>query len=199
MSLKTTIVIIALIAIVSLVGVGFATWTFTTPTDGDVGVTAGAYAAIEADNVEVTTADGLTTIDTLYIICDQPSTGHGIFWSTTNDSTAFANQITQIKLIGSVNEDDNDILDFIKYTGTFTCSFDGDDTLTYFDVPAIDIDEDVTSTGKDTTVEYLYTLPSLTYKDTPESVDEVNEMLTAVNDLSITITFSFKVKEVVTE
>ena len=195
MGLKGKIVIITLITIVSLVGVGFATWTFTSPVNSDaVGVSAGAHAAIEAEDVLVQTAEG-DTITTLYIICEKPGNG-GIYWSTTNDSTAFSNKITQIKLVGIVNENDFSVLDFSTYTGTFTCSFEGDNSGTYFNIPAISINHDETSTDEDSDLEYLYTLPDLTYKTTPSSVSQVEDMLQEVADMNHTITFSFKVKEV---
>ena len=194
MNLKGKIVIITLVAIVALVGVGFATWTFTTPVDGDAGISAGAHAAIEASNVEVKTADGSSTISTLYIICDQTS-GNGIYWSKANGSTALTNQITQIKLVGSVKEEDFDVVDFTTYTGTFTCTFAGY-TGTYFDIPAISFTQDVTSNGRDDAVTYTYTLPDLNYKVTPASVAQVEAMQTEINGLSLTIDCSFNVKSV---
>ena len=195
MNLRNKIVIITLIAIVALMGVGYATWTFTTAQTEDVNISSAAYAAIEANNVQVKTADGNTDVTTLYIICDQPS-GHGIYWSTTNDATAYDNMITQVKLIGVVNEDDNDYLDFEKYTGNFSCSYAGVSTLTYVDVPAFALNQDVESESANANVTYNYTLPALTYKTTPANVAQVNAMLDEVNALSIQITFSFSVKSV---
>lgn len=195
MNLRSKIVIITLMAVVALVGVGYASWTFTTAATGDVNVTSAAYAAIEANNVQVKNAAGTADVTNLYIICDQPS-GHGIYWSTTNDSTAYANKITQVKLIGSVNEDDNDYLDFEKYTGTFSCSYAGISTLTYITVPAFALNQDVESANASADVEYVYTLPELTYKAAPTSVAQVNAMLEEVNALSIQITFNFSVKSV---
>jgi len=195
MNLRNKIVIITLIAIVALMGVGYATWTFTTAQTEDVNISSMAYAAIEANNVQVKTADGNTDVNTLYIICDQPGKD-GIYWSTTNDSTAHQHMITQVKLIGSVNEDDNDYLDFAKYTGTFSCSYAGNSTLTYVNIPAFALNEDVESASANADVEYIYTLPSLSYKTTPANVAQVNAMLEEVNALSLQITFSFNVKSV---
>ena len=192
MNLRSKIVIITLMAVVAIVGVGYATWTFNTEATGNVDVTATGFAAIEANNVQVKNATGTADVTVLYIVCEKPGEG-GIYWSTAADGSA---KITQIKLIGVVNEDDNDKLDFTKYTGTFTCDFAGDNTLTYFNIPAISINEDVESASKNANVEYLYTLPTLSYKDAPESVAEVNEMLAEVNNKSIEITFSFAVKSV---
>ena len=193
MSLKGKIIVITLITIVTLVGVGFATWTFTETTNNNTTVVGGAHAAIEANNVGVQTAGG-STLTNLYIICDSPS-ANGIYWSTTNDNTAFANRITQIKLVGAVTENDFDVADFATYTGTFTCSFAGY-TGTYFDIPAISINENRTSADRDDPVEVYYTLPVLTYKSTPTSVAEVTAMQTAISSLGVTITFSFKVDRV---
>ena len=196
MKLTSKILAIALIAIVTLVGAGFAAWTFTTAVDTDIdNISGAAHAAIEANNVEVKTADGSATVSTLYIICDSPD-GEGIYWSTTNDTTAPSHKITQVKLIGSVNEDDFDILDFSTYTGTFTCSFAGVSTGTWVNVPSISLDQDVVSSSKNANVEYLYTLPTLTYKVVPTSVAEVEALQTEVNALDLTITFSFNVDSV---
>jgi len=196
MRLSNKIAIISIIAIIALIGAGFATWTFATSVDSSIDdISGGAHAAIEANNVVIKNAAGTATISTLYIICDSPS-DEGIYWSTTNDSTAAANKITQIKLIGSVNEDDNDVLDFSTYTGTFSCSFAGVSTGTWVNVPSISLSQNVTSESKNADVEYLYTLPTLTYKAVPTSVSEVNSLQTEVNALDLTITFSFSVSSV---
>ena len=193
MNLRSKIVIITVMAVVALIGVGYATWTFNTEQTANVTTTGLATAAIEANGLQV--KSGSNVITQLYIICDQPS-GHGIFWSTTNDSTAYDNMITQVKLIGVVNEDDNDYLDFTTYTGNFSCSYAGVSTLTYVDVPAFALNEDVESESADANVSYIYTLPALSYKTTPANVAQVNAMLDEVNALSIQITFSFSVKSV---
>lgn len=197
MNLKGKIILIALITIIALVGAGFATWTFTTAVDADIDhVSGAAHAAIEANGLQVKSADGSTTISTLYIICDSPS-DEGIYWSTTNDSTAAAHKITQVKLIGSVNEDDFDVLDFSTYTGTFTASMTGaPNSTTWVNVPTITLDQDVVSASKNANVEYLYTLPTLTYKAVPSSVAEVEALQTEVNAFDLTITFSFSVDSV---
>ena len=200
MNLKGKIVLITVITIIALVGVGFASWTITTSADSNIGGVSGVVtAAIEAEGVQVKTADGSATVSALYIICDSPTSGNGIYWSTTNDATAYDNKITQVKLVGSVNEDDNDIADIAKYTGNFSCSFAGVSTATYINVPAIALNEDVVSASKNADVEYLYTLPTLTYKTVPNSVAEVNALETEVNALNLTITFSFSVKSVSAE
>lgn len=196
MNLKGKIAIITIIAIIAVIGAGFATWTFTTAVDADIdNISGAAHAAIEANNVQVKTADGSAVVSTLYIICDSPS-DEGIYWSTTNDSTAASHKITQVKLIGSVNEDDLDILDFSTYTGTFTCSFAGVSTGTWVNVPSISLDQDVVSASKNANVEYLYTLPTLTYKVVPTDVSEVEALQAEVSALDLTITFSFNVDSV---
>lgn len=196
MKIRSKISIIALIAIIAIIGVGFATWTFTNSVNASVfGITGEATAAIEAQGVEVKTADGSATVSSLYIICDSPTTGNGIYWSTTNDSTAYANRITQVKLIGSVNEDDNDILDFSTYVGNFTCSFAAVNG-TWVNVAALAIDHDETSLSKNADVEYVINLPALTYAAVPANVSEVNALEAEVNALDLTLTFNFEVKSV---
>lgn len=196
MNLKSKIILITLVTIIALVGVGFATWTFTTSVNTDIdNINGAATAAIEANNVQVKTADGSATVSALYIICDSPTTGNGIYWSTTNDSTAAANAITQVKLIGSVNEDDNDILDFTTYVGNFSCTFAAV-SGTYVSVAALNLDQDVTSTSKNANVEYTVNLPALSYATTPTDVAGVNALETEVNALNLTLTFNFEVKSV---
>lgn len=196
MKLKNKIVIITLIAIFAIVGIGFATWTFTNSVSADVsGVTGDVTAAIEANNVQVKTADGTAAVSTLYIICDSPTTGNGIYWSTTNDSTAYAHRITQVKLIGSVTEDDNDILDFTTYIGIFSCSFTAV-TGTWVGISAVALEHDETSLDKNTNVEYVMNLPALNYIVVPTNVSEVNALEAEVNALNLTITFGFAVKSV---
>ena len=192
MKLRSKILIITVMAVVALMGVGYATWTFTTAKTENVNVAGTAFAAIEAQNVQIKNADGSADVTNLYIICAKPEED-GIYWSTKADGS---NQITQIKLIGSVNEDDLGNLDFDTYTGTFSCAYAGNSTLKYVNIPAFALAEDVESEGKDTDVEYLYTLPALSYNKTPENVAEVQAMYAEVSALSIEIQFSFNVKAV---
>ena len=196
MNLKGKIVIITLVAIVALVGVGFATFTFTNSVNDSAAISGNVAAAIEAQSVEVKNAEGTADVTNLYIICASQAE-NGIYWSTTADGS---NQITQVKLIGSVNEDDNDFVDFTKYTGTFTSSVTGaPESTTWINIASFTtLNEDVASTSKNAPVEYYYTLPALTYKDVPENVTEVNALETEVNAISITITFTFSVKSVTT-
>ena len=194
MNLKGKIVIITLVAIVALVGVGFATFTFTNSVDDSAAISGNVAAAIEAQNVEVKNAAGTADVTNLYIICASQAED-GIYWSTQANGS---DKITQVKLVGSVNEDDNDFVDFTKYTGTFTSSITGmPASTTWINIASFaTINEDVESTSKNAPVEYNYTLPALSYKDVPENVAEVDELETEVNAISITITFSFKVKSV---
>ena len=194
MNLKGKIVIITLVAIVALVGVGFATFTFTNSVNDSAAISGNVAAAIEAQSVEVKNAEGTADVTNLYIICSSQA-ANGIYWSTTADGS---NQITQVKLIGSVNEDDNDFVDFTKYTGTFTSSVTGaPESTTWINIASFaTLNADVESTSKNANVEYLYSLPALSYKDVPENVEEVNALETEVNAISITITFTFSVKSV---
>ncbi len=192
MKLRSKILIITVMAVVALMGVGYATWTFTTAQTDDVNAAGTAFAAIEAQNVQIKNADGSADVTNLYIICAKPEED-GIYWST--DPTG-STVLTQIRLIGAVNENDFDNLDFATYTGTFSCEYAGNSTLTYVNIPAINLNVDVVSEGKDTNVEYLYTLPALSYNKTPENVAEVQEMHDEVAALSFKVTFSFNVKAV---
>ena len=196
MNLKGKIVIITLVAIVALVGVGFATFTFTNSVNDSAAISGNVAAAIEAQSVVVKNAEGTADVTNLYIICASQAED-GIYWSTTADGS---NQITQVKLIGSVNEDDNDFVDFTKYTGTFTSSVTGaPESTTWINIASFaTLNEDVASTSKNANVDCLYTLPALSYKQVPNSVAQVNSLETEVNAISITITFTFSVKSVTT-
>ena len=197
MNLKGKIVIITLVAIVALVGVGFATFTFTNSVNDSAAISGNVAAAIEAQSVQVKNADGTEDVTNLYIICASQAED-GIYWSTTNDSTAAAHKITQLRLVGSVNEDDNDIVDFTKYTGTFTSSITGvPDSTTWINIASFTtLNVDVESTSKNADVVYNYTLPALSYKAVPGNVTQVNALETEVNAISITIQFTFTVKSV---
>ena len=197
MSLKSAIVIITLITIVSLVGVGFATWTFDSEVEGNVsGISGYATAAIEAENLEVKNSAGTATVSTLYIICDSPD-DHGIYWSTTNDSTALANQITQLQLVGTVNVEDHDIVDYSAYKGTFTCTFDEYTTSTYIKIAAVSFEEEATSSGAHSNITCNFTLPALSYLTTPSSMTEVDDLQAEANAIAVTFTFTFAVTGVV--
>lgn len=202
MKLRIKLFIITLLAMFAFVGVGFAAWTFTKTVDADdVAATGLATAAIEAHDLVVKNADESAVVTQLYIICDAPSgqsglvAGQGIYWAT---DAAGANPITQLVLIGSVTEDDNDIADISQYVGTFTGGAITAINGTWVNVAAASaLNQDVTSTGKDNAVKYTYTLPALSYADVPESVAEVDALETEVNAISITIEFHFNVKSVV--
>ncbi len=194
MNLKGKIVIITLVAIVALVGVGFATFTFTNSVNDSAAISGNVAAAIEAQSVEVKNAEGTADVTNLYIICSSQA-ANGIYWSTTADGS---NQITQVKLIGSVNEDDNDFVDFTKYTGTFTSSVTGaPESTTWINIASFTtLNKDAESTSKNAPVECYYTLPALSYKQVPNSVAQVNLLETEVEAINITITFNFSVKSV---
>ena len=192
MNLKGKIVIITLVAIVALVGVGFATFTFTNTVNDSAAISGNVAAAIEAQSVEV--KNGNADVTNLYIICSSQA-ANGIYWSTTADGSV---QITQLKLVGSVNEDDNDFVDFTKYTGTFTSSVTGaPESTTWINIASFAaLNEDVESTSKNANVECIYQLPALSYKQVPNTVAQVNSLETEVEAISITITFTFSVKSV---
>ena len=194
MILRNKIIIITLITIVALVGVGFATFTFTTEKTSDVEDVSGrVMAAIEANGIQVKTADGSATVSNLYIICASQAS-NGIYWATDEEGE---HPITEVLLIGSVNEQDFDYLDFATYTGTFTSSMTGaPNSTSWINLPTFNLSQDVTSSDVNDDVEYPYVLPTLSYKVVPSSVADVSDLYDEVSDLNLTITFSFKVKSV---
>ena len=194
MNLRSKIVIITLMAVVAIVGVGYATWTFNTEVNASVtGVTGKVAASIVADDVKVT-KDGSTEIEHLYIICSKPDV-EGIFWSTTADGS---DPIEQLKLVGSVDVEERDFVDFATYTGSFDCTFAGKTDGAWVNIPAKNVSNaTVTSTSADGTVVYVYTLPTLTYKQSVSSLENLDSLQTEVNGLDdLTFSFSFKVVSV---
>ncbi len=192
MILRNKIIIITLITIVALVGVGYATWTLATEKTSDVNGGGSVMAAIEASNVVVKDADGNAITD-LYIICASPN-DEDMYWSTSSDGS---DRIAVLKLYGSVNENDFDYLDFSTYTGTFTSTMTGAPNSTnWINLPVFNLEASVTSEDKDDDVCYTYTLPELSYKQTPETMTQVSALHTEVNALSLTITIGFRVTSV---
>ena len=201
MKLKNKLAIIMSVAMLAFAGVGYAAWTFTNEVSDSASVTGKATAAIEASGVRVVDGDD-ADISNLYIICDAPTgqeglnDGNGIYWSTEN-SNDVSKKITTIKLIGSVNEHDEDILDFSTYTGHFSSTATSAINGTWVNVAATTaLNQDVVSASKNADVEYVWTLPALSYADIPENVAEVDLLKAEVNAISLTFSFKFNVKSV---
>ena len=135
MKLRTKLAAITAAAMLAFAGVGFASWTFqNTVQTQDVTVTPEITCAVElnddfklfydADN-DASTAD--TQLSTLYLICDAPASlsgvlaGHGVYWSTANDNTAWANRVEGAKcyILGSLNYEAYDIEDLTSVTVSF--------------------------------------------------------------------------------
>ncbi len=208
MKLRNKLLIITVMAVIMVIGVGYAAWTFTTAQTADVTVNQNAYvtAAIEASGVTVyKDAECQNAITTLYIICDAPSgqdglvAGHGIYFSTTNDTTAYTNKIETVYLKGTINYSAEDIADITTYIGTYSASstaYNG----TYFTATAMTGGNDTTQTAVGTApaASSAIALPTLAYvtAQIPESVAEVTAMNEALESISITLNFSFAVKSV---
>lgn len=198
MKLSTKIAMISSLGALALIGTGFAAWTFTNQVSADVTTEAKVTAAIEAKNVKVKV--GSTEISKLYLICDAPETaasgrlaGNGIYWSTEN-SNDVSKKVTALTLVGSVNEDDNDIVDFSTYTGKFTSVATNAVNGTYVDIAATSaLDVSVTSTSKNADVETTFTLPAPSYDTIPATVAEVNSLEAEVHAISLTFSFKFEV------
>jgi len=202
MKLRNKLAAITAAAMLAFTGVGFATWAFTKTVDAEVeNISGQVTAAIEASNLSIEDGAG-NAVSGLYIICDAPSgqtgllAGEGIYWSTTNDATAKNHKVTSLTLIGSVTEDDNDILDFTTYDGNFKMTSVSAISGTWVNVAAASLDEIVTSGSKNADVQYVWTLPALSYARIPTSVTEVNALETEVNAIDLTYSFTFNVDAV---
>lgn len=202
MKLRNKLALITTTAALAFVGTGFAAWAFTASVNDGADVARKVTAAIEAKQLKVQDGSG-NDIDHLYLICDAPTSqagllpGNGIYWSTEN-SNNHAKKITTVTLVGSVNEDDNDIPDFAKYVGHFastaTAAIDG----TYVDIPeTVALNANVESTSRNANVSYVWTLPEPTYDRIPACVADVDALQTEVNAISLTFSFTFNVKELI--
>ena len=201
MKLRNKLTIISGIACLAFVGVGFAAWGFTKTADADMDADAKVTAAIEASGLSVKDSAG-NVISALYLICDAPSgetgliAGNGIYWSTEN-SNDVSKAITSLKLVGSVNEADHDIADIQTYDGHFASTATAAVNGTYVNIAATTaLDQTVTSTSKNADVEYVWTLPAVSYVSVPTSVAEVTAMQAEVAALSLTFSFTFNVSAI---
>lgn len=128
MKLKRSIAILTLFAMLTLVGAGFAAWTFTNAVQQgtDSEVTPKIVCAIELnDDFELYNAATDTVISTLYLVCDAPASGlntlagHDVYWSSAADVTAWANKIDNVYIKGTLNYDAYDIAEVASVTVTF--------------------------------------------------------------------------------
>jgi len=201
MNLKNKLAVITATAMLAFVGTGFAAWTFTKSVNDSASISGKVTAAIEAKELKVQDGSG-HDVESLYLICDAPEgeegllEGNGIYWSTEN-SNDVSKKITSLTLIGSVNEDDNDIADITTYDGHFASTAFTAVNGTWVKIAAAAaLDQTVTSTSKDADVEYVWTLPAVSYAKVPTSVAEVNALETEVNALSLTFAFTFNVSNI---
>ncbi len=199
MNLKNKLAVITATAMLAFVGTGFAAWTFTKSVNDSASISGKVTAAIEAKELKVQDGSG-NDVSALYLICDAPSgqtgllPGEGIHWSTKADGS---DTITALTLIGSVNEDDNDIADISTYEGHFAIADVAAVSGTYVNIAAVSSWEaNVTSTSQDADVQTTFTLPVVSYAKIPASVAEVNELETEVHALSLTFSFTFNVASV---
>ena len=128
MKLRKTILFIALIAMLAFIGIGFASWTFTNEVEQgtDTEATPKIVCAIELnDDFELYNATTNTVLSTIYLICDAPATGlntlagHGVYWSSANNATAWANKIDNVYIKGTLNYNAYDIAEVASVTVTF--------------------------------------------------------------------------------
>jgi hypothetical protein len=198
MKLRNKLAIISGAATLAFAGAGFAAWGFTKTVDADVDVEPRVTAAIEAKDLKVKDAAG-NEITGLYLICDAPTgqtgllPGNGIYWSTHNENNV-SYKIESLTLIGSVDEEDHDIADISTYDGHFASTATNAVSGTYVNIAAAAaLNETVTSTSKNADVQYVWTLPAVSYASVPTSVAEVTAMQAEVAAISLTFAFTFNV------
>lgn len=138
MKLRNKLAVITAAAMLAFTGVGFASWAFTNAVQTqDVAGTPQITCAVELNNDfklyhDVGNDDNATNdvqVPNLYLICDAPASGglnalpgNGVYWSTANDATAYANRISgsEVYIKGTINYDAYDIDDLTSITVTFT-------------------------------------------------------------------------------
>ena len=196
MKLRNKIAAITAAAMLAFAGVGFGAWVFTKQVSDSAIVETKVTAAIEADGLSVEDGNG-NALSGLYLICDAPSgetgllAGDGIYWSSQADGS---DVLTSLTLVGSVTEADHDIADISTYDGHFTSTATSAVAGTYVNIAATSaLDQTVTSASKNADVEYVWTLPAVSYASVPTSVAEVTALQTEVAALSLTFAFNFNV------
>ena len=201
MKLRNKLAAIAAAAMLAFTGVGFAAWTFTKSVNDNAVVETKVTAAIEANELKVQDGAG-NDVTELYLICDAPSgqsgllAGNGIYWSTEN-SNDVSKKITSLTLIGSVTEEDHDIAEISTYDGHFASTATSAISGTYVSIASTSaLDATVTSTSKNANVEYVWTLPEVSYVTVPTSVAEVTALQTEVAAISLTFAFTFNVADI---
>ncbi len=129
MRLQNKIALIGLLASTALIGTGFAAWTFTNAVQQktNASATPQIVCAVELnDDFYLYNAADDSEIETLYLICDAPASGlntlggNGVYWSSKNDSTAYANKIESVYIKGTLNYSAYDIEDLASVTVTFS-------------------------------------------------------------------------------
>ena len=200
MKLRNKIAAITAAAMLAFTGVGFAAWTFTKELNSNAQIETKVTAAIEAKDLKVKA--GTQEVTKLYLICDAPSdgtglvAGNGLYWSTEN-SNDVSKKVESLTLVGSVNEADHDITDITKYVGHFASTATSAVSGTWVNIAATTaLNQDVTSTSKNSDVEYVWNLPAVSYAKVPTSVAEVTALQTEVAALSLTFAFTFNVKSI---
>lgn len=129
MRLQNKIALIGLLASTALIGTGLAAWTFTNAVQQktNASATPQIVCAVELnDDFYLYNAADDSEIETLYLICDAPASGlntlggNGVYWSSKNDSTAYANKIESVYIKGTLNYNAYDIEDLASVTVTFS-------------------------------------------------------------------------------
>lgn len=199
MKLRNKIAAITAASMLAFAGVGFAAWTFTKTVNDSASIQGKVTAAIEAFGLAVQDGAG-NDVTGLYIICDAPAgqtglvAGQGIYWSTQADGS---DTITSLTLVGSVTEDDNDIADINTYTGHFASTAFSAVNGAYVGIAAAAaLDTTVVSASASADVQYVWTLPALSYNTIPSSVAQVNLLQAEVAALSLTFSFTFNVQSI---
>lgn len=197
MKLRNKLAAITAAAMLAFTGVGFAAWVFTNQvkTQETAGTPEITCAVELNDNFRLYEAGETTELqNTLYLICDAPNSnthtlgGNGVYWSKTNDATAFANKIENVYIKGTLNYDANDIDDLTSVTVSFTsaCKLTNGTYVT-FGSPALPADVTVTGNALVDEAEVQtanFALPVPAYTSAVNAFDDITDVDNITADLS---------------
>ena len=186
MKLRNKLSAITAAAMLAFTGVGFAAWTFNnTVTQRQ---DAGTYvtSALKAENV---TLSGDTTV---YLVLDQEKP----YWSTTVKTGSKPIELTNGKITVTPNFTIRNNNDGSSWDYTITSSIDVNASIAhYVNVTGFDTTNKtgtVSATGVANPVSVDYALPSLSYvtSNVPTTLEEYDEMVTALNGKVISFSFN---------
>jgi len=192
MKLRNKLAAIMAAAMLAFAGVGFAAWTFTNVENAQVSTVEDKVAVgIELnDGFKLYNAADDAEVNTLYLICDAPTSedgvlaGSGVYWAT---DAAGADAITNVYIKGSLTKDMEDSIKdktsvIVQFTASHNLATNDYVTFGAMTAPANKVVEDITAAGSYNVQSVSFALPSVEYVTAkiPHSIAELTAMNTAL-------------------